>query len=188
MSAHQNNQVGNQHRNGLAPNMMVPAHISPNGQVMIVRVPMHEAAGRVCANCNRMGHTLSQCVTNWSPAGDIPGCYRCNTLSHIIDTCHLPPYSDRMRFEIEVLQRRGLPPLRSTRGWNQLAVLFHLHTGGPISRRGVLRLDRRHFDSWNYNLSVAEQGHLLVLDPDTANMGAISVVADQGYRPHTAQQ
>ncbi|XXH03228.1 hypothetical protein Hte_009626 [Hypoxylon texense] len=144
--------------------------------------------GTTCANCHGIDHVLRECVTNWSPEGDIPGCYRCNTLDHIIDTCPLPRYSAEKAFDIEVYGRSGLPPLRSFRGWNKLALEFNLDCDGPISRQMMVRISRHAFDSWDYNASLDEQEHLLLTDPATASLQRIRDLPDQGYQPPLRQQ
>ncbi|KAI1773869.1 hypothetical protein F4818DRAFT_452834 [Hypoxylon cercidicola] len=136
-----------------------------------------------CANCHRTGHLLHQCVTNWDVSGDIPGCYRCNLLNHTIDECAVqPPIDDENRYYFEVTLRAGLPPLRSTRGWNQLAIEYGMTTMGPISRQRMIRVPYNHFDTWNYEIDAESQSHLLIQDEATADEERVKVLADQGYR------
>ncbi|KAK8007924.1 hypothetical protein PG989_001914 [Apiospora arundinis] len=67
----------------------------------------------ICANCRQLDQTLAQCVSPISRSGDIPGCYRCNTLNHAVDDCKMEPLSDRERWQSEVRDHAGMPPLRS---------------------------------------------------------------------------
>ncbi|KAI0155454.1 hypothetical protein GGR52DRAFT_587181 [Hypoxylon sp. FL1284] len=143
-----------------------------------------------CGNCQRPGHVIAQCVTNWSDSGDIPGCYRCNRLDHIIDDCKaMPPYTDFSRYYFEITLRVGRPPLRSRRGWNELVNRYGLRHGtdghgnayGPCSRQVILVVHSNHFDDWDYEAMPNEQRHLLVLDPATATADAIRLLPDQGY-------
>ncbi|KAF3059407.1 hypothetical protein GL218_04931 [Daldinia childiae] len=138
----------------------------------------------VCANCDIVGHALRDCVTHWTPAGDIPGCYRCNRMNHTIDTCRIqPPIDDATRYNLEVVNRVGRPPLRSTRGWNQLAIAMNHSIPGPISRMKMISLPPTHFNRWDYNISAQKQKNKLVLDPATRDLDHIHVLPDQGYVP-----
>ncbi|KAI1138007.1 hypothetical protein F5Y05DRAFT_384846 [Hypoxylon sp. FL0543] len=137
----------------------------------------------ICANCGQKDHELRQCVSIWSEAGDIDGCYRCNKIDHIIDDCpQLPRIRDLARYEAEVLGRAGRPPIRSRRGWNELAVTMSHIGPGPISRQAMAGLPRTHFQKWNYLLPWQEQRELLVPDAATANLDAIRVLEDQAYK------
>lgn len=136
----------------------------------------------VCANCGIEGHTLRDCVTHWTLAGDIPGCYRCNDISHTIDSCPVqPPYDDAMKYQIEVIDRSGRPPLRSTRGWNQLAVAMNYRGPGPISKEYMKGLYLTHFNTWDYGLSLMQQWDLLIKDPATVSLEQIKNLPNQGY-------
>ncbi|KAI0851683.1 hypothetical protein F5Y00DRAFT_274592 [Daldinia vernicosa] len=138
----------------------------------------------VCANCGAEGHNLRDCVTHWTPSGDIPGCYRCNSMDHTIDTCQIqPPIDDAARYIIEVVNRAGRPPLRSTRGWNELAVAMNHRVAGPISRMRMISLSPAHFNQWDYSIPAQQQEDKLVLDPATGNLEQIRALPDQGYVP-----
>ncbi|XXH03235.1 hypothetical protein Hte_009633 [Hypoxylon texense] len=142
-----------------------------------------------CANCGRSDHVLLDCVEKWSPSGDIPGCYRCNTLRHTIDTCNqTPPYTDESRYHAEVVQRVGKPPLRSTQGWNKLAIQFGHDTPGPISRIRMQRVHPNHFRDWDYSRPASEQAHLLIQDPATENLQAVEVLPSQAYQQPGEEQ
>ncbi|KAI1646961.1 uncharacterized protein F4817DRAFT_316363 [Daldinia loculata] len=147
-------------------------------------IPQHpiQPSGVICANCNKSGHTVRDCVTNWSPAGDIPGCYRCNDISHTIDSCLVQPrYNDATRYQIEVVNRAGRPPLRSIRGWNQLAVAMNHQGPGPIGKQFMTKLLSTHFDRWNYELSGIQQFDLLVNDSASSGLEQIKILPNQGY-------
>ncbi|KAI1375740.1 hypothetical protein F4677DRAFT_460060 [Hypoxylon crocopeplum] len=132
--------------------------------------------------------TRDECVTPWAPSGDIPGCYRCNSLTHTIDTCRVrPPLDLEARYAKEVQGRVGRPPLRSTLGWNQLALEMNHEGPGPISRMMMGRLSSRYFQDWNYLLTDEQQFHLLVADPATINLERIRTLPDQGYEPPTGR-
>ncbi|KAI2770203.1 hypothetical protein F4815DRAFT_450610 [Daldinia loculata] len=136
----------------------------------------------VCANCGIEGHALRDCVTHWTPAGDIPGCYRCNDISHTIDSCPVqPPYDDAMKYQIEVIDRSGRPPLRSARGWNQVAVAMNYRGPGPISKEYMKGLYLTHFNTWDYGLSSMQQWDLLIKDPATVSLEQIKNLPNQGY-------
>ncbi|KAI4863150.1 hypothetical protein F4820DRAFT_471852 [Hypoxylon rubiginosum] len=136
-----------------------------------------------CGNCGGVGHQIARCVWPSDPAGDIPGCYRCNRRGHTIDNCALqPPMDDQGRYTFEITNRMGLPPLRSTRGWNELAIQYGMLSQGPISRQMMLRLDPNHFESWDYEKKAEEQSILLVQDEATANLDRVRQLPDQGYR------
>ncbi|KAI1405814.1 hypothetical protein F4819DRAFT_482263 [Hypoxylon fuscum] len=135
-----------------------------------------------CGNCHKHGHVLRECVGPWSPSGDIPGCYRCNVLSHTIDQCPTqPPYKETTRYFNEVHHRVGLPPLRSEYGWNFLAIDGNHKGQGPISRETMKRVPATHFENWDYRLPASEQENLLVKDPATANLDQIKALPNQGY-------
>ncbi|OTB03429.1 hypothetical protein M426DRAFT_263204 [Hypoxylon sp. CI-4A] len=141
----------------------------------------------VCGYCEQPGHEIRTCVRKWTPSGDIPGCYRCNRLSHTIDTCRIEPrLGDDARYDFEVRGRSGQPPLRSTRGWNQLAIAANHQTAGPISRERMITVPPGHFSRWDYTRDKREQLNLLILDPATENLDKIRVLPDQGYRAPTS--
>ncbi|KAI0117628.1 hypothetical protein F4776DRAFT_673111 [Hypoxylon sp. NC0597] len=137
-----------------------------------------------CGNCDLPGHTLGACVTHWTGSGDINGCYRCNRYDHMIDDCSLLPRTpDSVRFQTEVVNRAGRPPLRSRRGWNELAIAHGYDGLGPISRQGMIMVPRTHFNNWNYALSAEEQSNLLVRDEATQGLAAIRTLEDQRFQP-----
>ncbi|KAI1808730.1 hypothetical protein F4811DRAFT_569507 [Daldinia bambusicola] len=114
---------------------------------------------------------------NGASFGDIDGCYRCNSLIHTIDNCPVqPPYDDFTTYHYEVVNRVGRPPLRSARGWNQLAVAMNHQTPGPISRERTATVDPAHFHQWNYAMSAAEQQDLLI----ATSYRGIHVLRDSG--------
>ncbi|KAI0383492.1 hypothetical protein F5Y04DRAFT_278669 [Hypomontagnella monticulosa] len=141
----------------------------------------------ICANCGLKGHCNRACVTALYPHGDIQGCYRCNDRSHIIDDCTMqPPLTDRDRYQIEVVERVGLPPLRSRQGWERLAIAMKHNWAGPISRQMMATLQgdafrRDTLRRWNYNLPPALQAVSLVYDPATADLEHIRSLPSQGY-------
>lgn len=159
---------------------MIPRQPQPQRR----RTPPPQPAAQPCGNCGLLGHSLAQCVTNWSLAGDIVGCYRCNTVDHIIDDCvRFPHTTDCLRFQVEVIGRAGRPPLRSRRGWNEVATARCFRGFGPISRQRMITLPRTHFDAWDYGLPTTDQTHLLVVDELTEDRAAIQAVENQGYQP-----
>ncbi|OTA97679.1 hypothetical protein M434DRAFT_26409 [Hypoxylon sp. CO27-5] len=136
-----------------------------------------------CANYGQRGHCLGDYLTTWSLSGDVNGCYLCNSIDHTIDDCpEHPNVQDSTRYEYEVVRRSGRPPLRSRRGWNELAVRMEQDAPGPINRQRMIMVQRQQFVGWDYRRPSTEQEHLLLIDPATENLEAIRVLEDQGYR------
>ncbi|KAK6952837.1 hypothetical protein Daesc_005131 [Daldinia eschscholtzii] len=159
-----------------------PQGVQPNPPAFQDPPPGSQSLGLYCPNCQSAGHVLRDCVSRWTSSGDIPGCYRCNSLSHCIDDCNVqPPYDAATRYHHEVVNRIGRPPLRSTRGWNQLAVVMNHQAAGPISRQRMGTVPITQFRQWDYNRPAEEQENILILDPATSDLEHIRNLPDQGY-------
>ncbi|KAI1261397.1 hypothetical protein F5Y18DRAFT_203580 [Xylariaceae sp. FL1019] len=64
------------------------ARVYPQGVRVAIVIRLHPNESRPCANCNKVGHSLADCVFPLSPrGGDITGCPFCNTKSHGFDDC-----------------------------------------------------------------------------------------------------
>jgi hypothetical protein len=75
-----------------------------------------------------MSHELKDCAWPYGE-GDIPGCPLCNTLEHDFDSCPTrQSMSEAERrqqdFDVLIRHRGGLPPIRSTIAWPELAISF----------------------------------------------------------------
>lgn len=123
-------------------------------------------------------HLLSSCV--WpSSHGDIPGCPRCNTMSHGFDNCPkrvdmtVPGREyDAERYLIDI--RATLPPVRTALSWPDIVVrqkYLSALRGCPATKAFVLeRFNTDHKPFLNFH---KECRHPFLEDPATASLEII---------------
>jgi hypothetical protein len=126
-------------------------------------------------------HRLKDCV--WpTPLGEIPGCPVCNTMGHFFDHCPTRgPMSENERreqaFAVLVRPRGGLPPIRTSLPWPQIAAdfgTFQLRAGYPATKafvRAQMQLDTRPFRRFH---NATNRPVRLLQDPATASMTTVA--------------
>ncbi|KAI1207559.1 uncharacterized protein F4807DRAFT_469354 [Annulohypoxylon truncatum] len=93
-----------------------PANPSPSGFEELVQVV-------ICGNCGKPNHKLHICPGPVEADGCVAGCPLHNTKEHSLDDCR-PSWDvpEETVFRILISRRAGLPPLRTSLSWPQLAV------------------------------------------------------------------
>ncbi|XDG03790.1 hypothetical protein ABKA04_003405 [Annulohypoxylon sp. FPYF3050] len=99
-------------------------------------------ASKVCGNCRKHGHVLSQCPGPVDGDGFVPGCPIHNTTRHSLDLCFsLPEEQEAQRqflYQHLIVQRQFLPPIRCTHNWATIVEQLH-------SSRSVIFDESSHF-------------------------------------------
>ena len=74
--------------------------------------PYNPSANKVCANCDREGHGLAECI--WPDLeGVICGCPACNDAGHSIEDCSFVEKTDEAIFRWLVTERNNKPAIFS---------------------------------------------------------------------------